>query len=148
VKFKSLASVRTTWYSVRTLISQATSVQMMRSFHPNSHMCLEVSNYSRLHPFGLSATCLNAFQCSTSKMIFFPKHRHGKTVVTVRRTWLFCPDTILDKARSAKDLQPSGHQSSLSRCLVLIMEIACSRSATVRTLGQHHSDAALFRKEI
>jgi len=27
------------------------------------------------------------------------------------------------------------------------MEITCSRSATVRTLGQHCPDAALFRKE-
>jgi hypothetical protein len=33
------------------------------------------------------------------------------------------------------------------RTLVLIMEIACKRRATVRTLGQHCQDAALFRKD-
>jgi hypothetical protein len=51
--------------------------------------------------------------------------------------WLFRLETILDMASCAKDVQPSGRKSKLSERSVLIMEIACSRSATVRTLGQH-----------
>jgi hypothetical protein len=62
-------------------------------------------------------------------------------------TWLFCPDAILDKASRAKDVQPSRRQTPLSGHLGLNMEIACSRSATVRMLGQQCPDAALFRKE-
>jgi hypothetical protein len=30
----------------------ATSIRTMRSFHPDTHQCLEASNSSRLHPFG------------------------------------------------------------------------------------------------
>jgi hypothetical protein len=56
-------------------------------------------------------------------------------------------DAILDKASRAEGVQQSGCQSTLSGRSGLNMEIACSRSATVRTLGQHHLDAALFRKE-
>jgi hypothetical protein len=37
--------------SVRTLVSQATSVRTMRTFHLDSHLCPEASNHSRLHPF-------------------------------------------------------------------------------------------------
>jgi hypothetical protein len=37
VEFRSLAYVQTTWYSIRTLISQATFVWTTRSFYPNSH---------------------------------------------------------------------------------------------------------------
>jgi hypothetical protein len=53
---------------------------------------------------------------------------------------VFRLDAILDKASRADDVQPSGRSN-------LIMKIACSRSATVRTLGQHRQDAALFKKE-
>jgi hypothetical protein len=60
---------------------------------------------------------------------------------------VFRPDAILDKASRVEDVQPSRRQSPLSERLDLVMKIACSRSATVRTLGQHRLDAALFRKE-
>jgi hypothetical protein len=57
------------------------------------------------------------------------------------------PDAILDKASRAENVPPFWHQSALSRSSVLIIEIACSRSETVRTLGQHRPETALFRKE-
>lgn len=53
---------------------------------------------------------------------------------------VFHPDAILDKASRAEDIQSSRRSD-------LIVEIACSRSATVRTLGQHHPNPALFKKE-
>jgi hypothetical protein len=79
------------------------------------------------------ATCTGAFQCSTA--------------TTIWTTWLFCPDAILDKASRAEDVQLSGRQTPWSGRLGLNMEITCSRSATVQTLGQHRLDMALFRKE-
>jgi hypothetical protein len=56
-------------------------------------------------------------------------------------------DAILDKASHTYKVQLSGCQSPWSERSSLNMEIACSWSATVRTLGQHRLDAALFRKE-
>jgi hypothetical protein len=59
IYFGSLSAIRTTWYSVRTLISQQhpsgqrdLSVRTTRSFHPDAHQCLEAWNSSRLHPSG------------------------------------------------------------------------------------------------
>jgi hypothetical protein len=53
----------------------------------------------------------------------------GRQLQTVQTMWLFCPDAILDKARRAKELKPSGRLSTLSGRSVLILEIVCSRSA-------------------
>jgi hypothetical protein len=94
----------------------------------------------------VSTTRPDALQCSTSKRISFP-HRYGKTTATVQTTWLFHPDAILDKASHAKDVQPSKCKSTLPGRSDFIMKITCSRSTTVRTLGQHRLNAALFRKE-
>jgi hypothetical protein len=57
------------------------------------------------------------------------------------------PDAILDKVRRWANLQPFGHQVYTVRMPILIMKIVCSWSATIRTLGQHRRDAALFMKE-
>lgn len=78
---------------------------------------------------------------------FLSKHRYEKTAVTVRITWLFRPDTILEKASSAEYVQPFGHQTSWSKRSSLNMKIAYSWSATFLTLGQHRPDVALFKKE-
>jgi hypothetical protein len=50
VYFGSLSAVRTTWYYVRTLISQQTSVRTTKSFRSDARQCLEVANSSRLYP--------------------------------------------------------------------------------------------------
>jgi len=50
------------------------------------------------------------------------------------------PDAILDKASRAKEVQPSKCQTLWSGRSYLVMKIACSGSATVRTLGQHRSN--------
>jgi hypothetical protein len=62
--------------------------------------------------------------------------------------WLFRLGAILDKARRVEDLQPSGHQSAPFGHSVLIMEIVCSRSATVQMLGQHRPDVPYSGKNI
>jgi hypothetical protein len=95
----------------------------------------------------ISATCPDAFQCSTSKQISFQNTDMGRQLQTIWTTWLFRPGAILDKASRAEDVQPSRCQTPLSGRSGLNMKIACSRSAIIRTLGQHCSNAALFRKE-
>jgi len=99
VKFSSFASVRTTWYSVRTLVSQATSVQTMRTFRPDFLLCPEASNCSKLHPLDVSATCPDAFKCSTSKKISFPNIDMGR------------------------QLQPSGRRDYFVQTLSLIRQV-------------------------
>jgi hypothetical protein len=54
--------------------------------------------------------------------------------------WYSRPDAILNKASHAEEVQPSGRQTPWFGRSDLIMEIACSRSAIVRTLGQHRLD--------
>jgi len=93
-----------------------------------------------------SATRPDAIQCSKSKKISFAE-TYGKTAATVRMTCLHRPNNILDKARRGKELQLSRRQGYIVRTPVLIMEIACSRSATVRTVGQHYPGTAQFRIE-
>jgi hypothetical protein len=144
---QSLASVRTTWYFARTLICLASTVWMTRTFRPDSNLCLEALNCSRLHPFGcLSNTsgCLSLFDKEND---FLSKTHIWEDSCNCPDDMVFHPNVILDKASHAEDVQPSGCQSPLSWHSDLIMEIACSRSATVRTLRKHCSDAALFKKE-
>jgi hypothetical protein len=143
---------------------------MTRYFHSDSHQGRGAPNSSRLYPpehhgntFGhfLEFEKIPTFQCIRlddmeipserysvldKKSDFLFRHRYRKIAAYVWMSGLHRLDAILDKARHAKDLQPFGRQSSLSGRSVLIMEIACNRSATVRTLGQHHPDAALFKK--
>jgi hypothetical protein len=81
---------------------------------------------------------------SDKKSYFLLRHRYGKTAAYVWASGLYHPDAILDKARRAEELQVSGRQGNTVRTPVLIMEITCSSSATVRTLGQHRPDVALI----
>jgi hypothetical protein len=58
--------------------------------------------------------------------------------------WCSRPDAILDKASHVEEVQSSGCQTPRSGHSDLIMEIACSRSATVRTLRQHRPDTLQY----
>lgn len=120
---KSLASVRTSLSAVQTLISQVASVRTMwfSVWTPIIVQNLRIVQ-DCIHS-DVSAPRLNTIQYSTSKRIFFADTDMGR------------------------HLQPSGWQVYTVRTPVLIMKIECSRSATVRTLGQHCRDTALFRKE-
>jgi hypothetical protein len=117
-----LASVRTSQQHVRTL------------FRVPKEFCVQV------HPSGRrSNTIWTLF--SVRQVKWFPSETQ------IWKGSCNCSDAILDKARHEEELQPSGRQGNTVRKLVFIMGIACSISATVRTLGQHHPDVALFRKE-
>jgi hypothetical protein len=54
------------------------------------------------------------------------------------------PDAILNKSSRVEEVQPSGRQTPWSERSDLIMEIAYSRSAIVRTLGQHRPHTLLY----
>jgi hypothetical protein len=58
--------------------------------------------------------------------------------------WYSRLDAILNKVSRAEEVQPSGHQTPWSGCSDLIMEIACSISSTVQTLGQHRLDTLQY----
>lgn len=126
---------------------KASSVWTTRSFRPDVHLCPEASNCSRLHSSGRLSHMSRHLSVFDKLTDFFPKHRYGKTVATVRTMWLLCPDAILYKASRAEDGQLSEHQTPCSEHSSLNMEIACSWSATAWTLRQYHQDAALCRKE-
>jgi hypothetical protein len=112
----------------------------------------------------------DAIQCLTSIMVFASRHSYGKTAATVRtmcdpvrtmsstrqvvHTKFNCPDI----SRHVPDHQASYMEIACTSSTVrtspfrfrtlqsLIMVITCSRSATVRTLGQHRPDVALLCK--
>jgi hypothetical protein len=146
-QFSSIASVRTMWYSVWTLICQS-------NIRPDAHQCLETSNCSRFHPSGrhgkspgrYSEFEMNpAFKCIHPDDVTIPsRRRYEKTATIVWTMWKSRPDAILDKASHTEKVQPPGRQTPWSGCLDLIMEIECNGIATVRTLGQHCPDTLWY----
>jgi len=112
----------------------------------------------------------DAIQCLTRIRVSASRHSYGKTAATVQT--MCDPVQTMSSIRQerAYQVQPSGRQPSWSRrssfiygnCVhrfnrpdvslqgpdapSLIMVISCSRSATVRTLGQRRPDTALFWK--
>jgi hypothetical protein len=111
---------------------------------PDAHQCPKVSNYSRFHP---SRRLSNTSECSLvfdNKLDFLLRHRYGKTAASVRTLGLHRSDAILDRAKLGEELQPSGCRGNTVRTPIILMKITCSRSATIRTLGQHRPDVALI----
>jgi hypothetical protein len=112
----------------------------------------------------------DAIQCLTRNRVSASRHSYGKTTATVRTMCDPVRTMSFIRQERAYQVQPSGRQPSRSRrssfiygnCVHQfnrpdvslqgpdapshIMVISCSRSATVRTLGQHHPDAALVWK--
>jgi hypothetical protein len=105
----------------------------------------------------------DAIKCLTRNMVSTSRHSYGKTAATVRT--MCDPVRTMSSIRQERtyQVQPSGRSSFIYGNYVhqfnrpdvslqgpdtpsLIMIISCSRSATVRTLGQHRPDAALLWK--
>jgi len=110
----------------------------------------------------------DVIQCLTRIMVSASRHSYGKTAATVR---MMCdPVQTMSSIRQerAYQVQPSGRQPSWSGRLSFIygncvhqfnrpnvslsgpdaqrlyMVMTCSRSATIRTIGHHRPDAALY----
>jgi hypothetical protein len=105
----------------------------------------------------------DAIQGLTSIRVSASRHSYGKTAATVQT--MCDPVWTMSSIRQehAYQVQPSGRSSFIyGNCVhqfnrpdvslqgpdapSLIMVILCSRSVTVRTLGQHRPDAALLWK--
>jgi hypothetical protein len=105
---------------------KASFVRTTRSFHSNVPLCLKALNCSQLHPSGRLSNTSERLSVFDKLKDFFPKHRYWKTSATIRTTWLFRLDAILEKASRAEDVQLFGRQTSWSGRSGLNMEIACS----------------------
>jgi hypothetical protein len=112
--------------------------------------------------------CPDTIQCLTRIRVSASRHNYGKMAATVRT--MCDPVQTMSSVRQecAYQVQPSGCQPSWSErsnfiygnCVhqfnrldvslqdpdapSLIMVISCSRSVTIRTLGQHRPDVALL----
>jgi hypothetical protein len=135
VKFSFLHPFGRRGFPFRPSIVQASSVRTTRNFLLDIPLCREPSNCSSLHLFGRLSNTAGHLSMFEKENDFFPKHTYGKTAATVRMMWCSRPDAILYKASHAEEVQPSGRQTPWSRRLDLVMEIACSKSATVWMLG-------------
>jgi hypothetical protein len=151
VYFGSLSAVRTTWYSIRTLISQqklqTVQVYIRPDVMANRPAAIQSSKRSQCSNASVRTSWLyrpDAIQCLTSISVSASRHSYGKTAATVR--------TICDPVRTMSSIRQVVH-SKFNRPDVslhglddpsLIMVIKYSGSATVRTLGQHRPDVALL----
>jgi len=133
------------------------------AMRPGTHQCPEVSNSSRLHPFGRHGNTFGRSSVFGKKSNFLLRHKYGKTATSVRTTGQYRPDTILDKARCWEELQSSGRYGNTVQTwsllwylraaevqsfehrpdVVLIMVFTCSISAIIRTLFGRGPDMVL-----
>jgi hypothetical protein len=139
----SQASVRTAQYNIRTLISQQHSSGRRGNTIRTPINVQKFRTVQGCIRLDVSATRLDVQQVNG----FLCRHVYGKTATTIQTTGLHHPDAILAKARRGEDLKQSRHQVYTVKTPVLIMEIACSKSAIIWTLGQHRPDTVLFRKD-
>jgi hypothetical protein len=111
VYFGSLLAIRTTWYSIRTLINQQHPSRRKDPFLLDIHQCLEAHQSSRRSQCSSASAWMtwlyhsDAIQGLTSIRVSASRHSYGKTSR---------PDDVFYKARCAP-VQPSGHQSLGSR---------------------------------
>jgi len=79
----------------------------------------------------------DAIQCLTSIRVSASRHSYGKTAATIR--------TMCDPIRTMSSIRQVMHTKfNRPDAQILIMEIACSKSGTVRTLGQHRLDTLRY----
>jgi hypothetical protein len=167
---QSATSVRTS-RSCRTDALQCLDVSNSSRFHPsgrNGKSFGRSSEFEKIPVFQCirPTTWLyrpDAIQCLTSIRVFASRHSYGKTATTVRTMFSIRQERAYQVQLSGRQPSWSGRSSFIyGNCMhqfnrpddhppgpdapSLIMVITCSRSATVRTLGQHRPDAALLWK--
>jgi len=158
-KFGSLPAVRTTWYIVWKLncpkhhrsgrhgflSGRQSAHSIIRpddvDSRPDLPLCWEASNYSSLHPFGRFNSPFERPSVFDQLQDFFPKHRYGKIVATVRTTWIPVQTTWIPVRTRSSIRQVSQFKS---RCLIASqhgpdartsnMEIGCINSTVWMTI--------------
>jgi hypothetical protein len=106
------SSSRTTWIPVWTFLC----VEKLQT----ALACIRLDN---------SASCPDDLQCSIKPQDFFPKHRYGKIVATVRTTWI--PVRTRSSIRQISQFKSSQHGLDARAS---DMEIECIRSAVQTTI--------------
>jgi hypothetical protein len=161
IYFGSLSAVRTTWYFVRTLISQQ---------HPSRRRDLSVRTPINVLKLRTVQDCIHPDVMANRPAALQSSRRSQCFSASVRTTCDPVQTMSSIRQERAYQVQPSGRQPSWFRrssfiygsCVhqfnrldvnlqgpdapSLIMVILFSQSATVRTLGQHRPDAALLWK--
>jgi len=90
VYFGSLLAIRTTWYSVRTLINQQHPSERQDLFRSDIHQCLKAHHSSRRSQCSSASVWTtwlyrpDAIQGLTSIRVSASRHSYGKTAATVR----------------------------------------------------------------
>jgi hypothetical protein len=108
VYFGSLLAIRTTWYSVRTLINQQRPSGGQDLFRPDIRQCLEAHQSSRRTPCSSASVRMtwlyhsDAIQGLTSIRVSPSRHSYGKTAATV---WTMC-----DPVRTMFSIRQDVHQ--------------------------------------
>jgi len=116
---------------------------------PDTHQCREASNSSRLHQSGRHGNTSGRFSEFEKIPSFLCRHGVGRQLAPVRTTGQHCPDVeILYKEIACihyASIRTIGQHRSDA---VLVTTITRRQSATVRTLGQHHPDVSLIWKRV
>jgi hypothetical protein len=108
VYFGSLLTIRTTWYSVRTLINQQHPSGRQDLFCPDIHQCLEAHQSSRRSQCSSASVRMtwlyhsDAIWGLTSIRLSTSRHSYGKTAGTV---WMMC-----DPVRTMFSIRQDVHQ--------------------------------------
>jgi hypothetical protein len=113
-------------YRLDAQLSKASSIWTTRTFRPGLPLCWEALNCSSLNPSGRFSSTSDATQYSIKLWDFFPKHRYGKTVATVRMMWIVVRTrSSIRQVAHSKIRRPDARTS--------YMKIACIRFTVWKT---------------
>jgi hypothetical protein len=93
---------------------QASSVRTTRTFCPDLLLCREALNYNSLHPSGRFSSTSGHHSVFDQLWDFFPKHKYGKIVATVRTMWIPVQTRSSIGQVTHSKIKTSGRQSSWS----------------------------------
>jgi hypothetical protein len=112
---------------------QVSSIRTVRNFRLDLPLCREGSNCSSLHPFGRFSSTSRRHSVFDQLWDFFPKHRYGKTAVTIRTMWIpVRTSSSIRQVVHSKFRRPDDGLHGLD-ARASYMEIACIRF-TARTI--------------
>jgi hypothetical protein len=97
-------------------IVQASSVRTTRTFRPDLPLCQEAFNCSKLHISESLSNMSERRSVFDQLWDFFPKHRYGKTVATVRTSFFIVQTLKLHIWKLCPSIQPFRRQPSWSGC--------------------------------
>jgi hypothetical protein len=114
-------------YRLDAQLFKASSVWTTRTFRSNLPLCREASNCSSLHPSERFSSTSGRHSVFDQLWDFFPKHRYGMIVATVRTMWIpFRTHSSIRQVAHSKSRRPDAR--------AIYMEIACIKSTIGTTI--------------